>query len=302
MSSLIMMATAFCPAHITGFFKAELDKEDSKQLGSLGAGFSIQKGVKTTVTVRERTKHDISDFAIKVNGFESGDMRVSELVLNRFSVKGKFIDVTHDIDVPVGYGFGCSAAVALSLSIALNDALDCKLTKIQVAQIAHDIEIECRTGLGDVLASYHGGFEIRVKPGAPGVGQVKKINLSEKRDVIIICFNPISTKKFLKEKISSINGLGGKMVKKLIESNDTEEFQDMSVKFAKYVNVVTPKMNQVINLLHKNGIKCGVALFGETVFSLVTKNEKNKVKEILKQFDDGLIITSKIDNSGARLQ
>ena len=297
-----MMATAFCPAHITGFFKAELDKEDSKQLGSLGAGFSIQKGVKTTVTVRDKTKHDISNFTIKVNGFESGDMRVSELVLNRFSVKGKFIDVTHDIDVPVGYGFGCSAAVALSLSIALNDALDCKLTKIQVAQIAHDIEIECRTGLGDVLASYHGGFEIRVKPGAPGVGQVKKINLSEKRDVIIICFNPISTKKFLKEKISSINGLGGKMVKKLIESNDTEEFQDMSVKFAKYVNVVTPKMNQVINLLHKNGIKCGVALFGETVFSLVTKDEKNKVKALLKQFDDGLIITSKIDNSGARLQ
>ena len=297
-----MMATAFCPAHITGFFKAELDKEDSKQLGSLGAGFSIQKGVKTTVTVREKTKHDISDFAIKVNGFESGDMRVSELVLSRFSVKGKFIDVTHDIDVPVGYGFGCSAAVALSLSIALNDALDCKLTKIQVAQIAHNIEIECRTGLGDVLASYHGGFEVRVKPGAPGIGQVKKINSKEKLDVIIICFNPISTKKFLKEKISSINGLGGKMVKKLIESNDTEEFQDMSVKFAKYVNVVTPKMNQVINLLHKNGIKCGVALFGETVFSLVTKNEKNKVKEILKQFDDGLIITSKIDNSGARLQ
>ena len=302
MSSLIMMATAFCPAHITGFFKAELDKEDSKQLGSLGAGFSIQKGVKTTVTVRERTKHDISDFAIKVNGFESGDMRVSELVLSKFSVKGKFIDVTHDIDVPVGYGFGCSAAVALSLSIALNDALDCKLTKIQVAQIAHDIEIECRTGLGDVLASYHGGFEVRVKPGAPGIGQVKKINSKVKRDVIIICFNPISTKKFLKEKISSINGLGGKMVKKLIVSNDTEEFQDMSIKFAKYVNVVTPKMNQVINLLHKNGIKCGVALFGETVFSLVTKNEKNKVKEILKQFDDGLIITSKIDNSGARLQ
>ncbi|MDC0210959.1 GHMP kinase [Candidatus Nitrosopelagicus sp.] len=297
-----MMATAFCPAHITGFFKAELDKEDSKQLGSLGAGFSIQKGVKTTVIVRERTKHDISDFAIKVNGFESGDMRVSELVLNRFSVKGKFIDVTHDIDVPVGYGFGCSAAVALSLSIALNDALNCRLTKIQVAQIAHDIEIECRTGLGDVLASYHGGFEVRVKPGAPGIGQVKKINSKEKRDVIIICFNPISTKKFLKEKISSINGLGGKMVKKLIESNDTEEFQDMSLKFAKYVNVVTPKMNQVINLLHKNGIKCGVALFGETVFSLVTKDERNKVKEILKQFDDGLIITSKIDNSGARLQ
>ena len=302
MSRLIMMATAFCPAHITGFFKAELENEDSKQLGSLGAGFSIKKGVKTIVSIRDKTKHDISNFSIKVNGFESGDMRVSELVLSKFSANGKFIDVTHDIDVPVGYGFGCSAAVALSLSIALNNALNCKLSKIEVAQIAHDVEIECKTGLGDVLASYHGGFEVRVKPGAPGVGQVKKISSNEKRDVIIICFNPISTKKFLKEKISSINGLGGKMVKKLIESNDTEEFQDMSVKFAKYVNVITPKMNKVINLLHKNNIKCGVALFGETVFSLVTANEKNKVKEILKQFDDGLIITSKIDNSGARLQ
>lgn len=299
---MIIMATAFCPAHITGFFKAELDKDDSKQLGSLGAGFSIQKGVKTTVTIRDKTKHDIANFTIKVNGFESGDMRVSELVLSKFSTKGKFIHVTHEIDVPVGYGFGCSAAVALSLSIALNDALGCKLSKIQVAQIAHDVEIECKTGLGDVLASYHGGFEIRVKPGAPGIGEVKKIDSKEKRDVIIICFNPISTKKFLKERISTINGLGGKMVNKLIESNDTEEFQDMSVKFAKYVDVITPKMNEVITLLHKNGIKCGVALFGETIFSLVTKDQKHKVKKILKQFDEGLIITSKIDNSGARLQ
>ena len=296
------MATAFCPAHITGFFKAELDRDDSKQIGSLGAGFSIQKGVKTIVSVRDKTKHDISNFSIKVNGFESGDMRVSELVLSKFSTEEKFIDITHEIDVPVGYGFGCSAAVALSLSIALNDALGCKFSRIQVAQIAHDVEIQCQTGLGDVLASYHGGFEIRVKSGAPGVGEVRKIDFKEKRDVIIICFNPISTKKFLKERISTINGLGGKMVNKLIESNDAGEFQDMSVKFAKYVNVITPKMNKVINLLHENGIKCGVALFGETVFSLVTANEKNKVKEILKQFDDGLIITSKIDNSGARLQ
>jgi len=296
------MATAFCPAHITGFFKAELNNDDSKQLGSLGAGFSIQKGVRSTVTIRERTKHDISNFVIKVNGFESGDMRVSELVLSKFPAEGKFIDVTHEIEVPVGYGFGCSAAVALSLSFALNDALGSQLSKIQVAQIAHDVEIECKTGLGDVLASYHGGFEVRVKPGAPGIGEIKKINSKEKRDVVIICFNPISTKKFLKEKISSINGLGGKMVTKLIENKDVEEFQDMSLKFAKYVDVVTPKMNKVINLLHRNGIKCGIALFGETIFSLVTKNEKEKVKEILKQFNDGLIISSKIDNSGARLQ
>ena len=267
------MATAFCPAHITGFFKAELDKEDSKQLGSLGAGFSIQKGVKTTVTIRNKTKHDISNFTIKVNGFESGDMRVSEAVLSKFSTEEKFVDVIHEIDVPVGYGFGSSAAVALSLSIALNDALECKLSKIKVAQIAHDVEIECKTGLGDVLASYYGGFEIRDKSGAPGIGHVQKITLN-KISIIMICFSPISTSKFIKERLPQINGLGGKMVNKLLESKNYEHFQEMSLEFAKYVDVMTPRMQKVVNELSKNNIKCGIALFGETVFSMIPKEKK----------------------------
>ena len=91
------------------------------------------------------------------------------------------------------------------------------------------------------------------------------------------------------------------MVKKLVESKNCNEFQDMSIKFAKYVRVVTPRMNQVINELHENGIKCGVALFGETVFCLIPTKMENKVFKILKRFEDGIIIKSKIDNSGARL-
>jgi len=297
-----MRAKAFSPAHITGFFKAELDGKEPNQLGSLGAGFSIQKGVKTTVNVRSKTEHDINNYAIRVKGFNTGDIRVSEYVLNEFLLDGKYFDVTHEIDVPVGYGFGCSGAVALSLAIALNDALKYGYTKTKVAQIAHKAEIKCQTGLGDVLASYHGGFEIRIKSGAPGVGEVQKINPKEKLEVVIICFNPISTKKFLKEKISLINGLGGKMVQKLVKSQDMDEFQDMSIKFAQYIHVITPKMNKVIKDLHDNGIKCGIALFGETIFSLVPKDKKQKALEILKKYDDGIVITSRIDNSGARLE
>ena len=243
-----------------------------------------------------------SNYGIRVKGFNTGDIRVSEYVLNEFLVDGKYFDVTHEIDVPVGYGFGCSAAVALSLAIALNDALKCGYAKTKVAQIAHKAEIKCQTGLGDVLASYHGGFEIRTKSGAPGVGEVQRITPKEKLEVMIICFNPISTKKFLKEKISLINGLGGKMVQKLVKSQDMDEFQDMSIKFAQYIHVITPKMNKVIKDLHDNGIKCGIALFGETIFSLVPKDKKQKALEILKKYDDGIVITSRIDNSGARLE
>ena len=90
------------------------------------------------------------------------------------------------------------------------------------------------------------------------------------------------------------------MVQELIKSKDINEFQDKSIKFAKYIKIVTPKMSMVASELRKNGIKCGVALFGETIFSLVPSSEKKKVLQILEKYD-GLVLSSKIDNSGARL-
>ena len=299
-----MRGEAFCPAHVTGFFKAELDnKKNPEQIGSLGAGFSIQEGVTTSVRVRPKTKKDDSNFQITIAGYKPDNTQVSEFVIDEFLElinEEFFVEVHHDISIPVGYGLGCSGAVALSLSVALNQALNTKLTKTQVGQIAHIAEIKCQTGLGDVLGSYHGGFEIRTKEGAPGIGLVQKMD-TDSSNVIMICFSPVSTKQFLNERMSSINGLGGKMVKKLVESKNCNEFQDMSIKFAKYVRVVTPRMNEVIKELHENGIKCGVALFGETVFSLIPSKMENKVFKILKKFEDGIIIKSKIDNSGARL-
>ena len=299
-----MMGVAFCPAHVTGFFKAELDNDSKlEQLGSQGAGFSIQKGVKSTVRVRKKTKYDISNFHLNIIGYQTDNSQVSEFVIEKFlDLAGKdvFVDVDHEITVPVGYGLGCSGAVALSLGLALNQALNTGLSKEQVGLIAHEAEIKCQTGLGDVLASYHGGFEIRTKGGAPGHGTVKKIK-SENYSVVIICFSPISTKRFISERLHLINGLGGKMVTRLEQSKNIIEFQDMSLEFAKYVNVITPKMEKVIKDLNRNGINCGVALFGETVFSLVPKSKEKKIVDILKKYDDGIVITSKIDNAGARI-
>jgi pantoate kinase len=294
-----MRGVAFCPAHITGFFKADLESESLESKGSLGAGFSIQDGVTTTVQVR---KSDKKDFQLKITGYKPDNTIVSEFVIKKFLDfvdENYFVDIHHDISVPVGYGLGCSAAVALSLSLALDQALGTQLSKIEIGQIAHNAEIVCKTGLGDVLAAFHGGFEIRTKSGAPGIGSVEKID-TEYNSVIMICFAPISTPEFLRDKLSSINGLGGKMVHKLLASRDTNEFQDMSLEFAKYIKVVTPKMQQVIDELKENGIKCGVALFGETIFVLSTSKLENKVLNVLKKYD-GIVIKSKIDSFGARL-
>ena len=298
-----MQGEAFCPAHVTGFFKAELeDQIRPEQIGSLGAGFSIKEGVTTRVRIRPKNNSTDSNFQVSVAGYKPDNTLVSEFVIEEFLQivkKELFVEVHHDISIPVGYGLGCSGAVALSLAIAMNQALNTKLSRVQVGQIAHNAEIKCQTGLGDVLGSYHGGFEIRTKAGAPGVGLVQKMD-TDSSNVIMICFSPISTKKFLSEKMSSINGLGGKMVKKLVESKNCNEFQDMSLEFAKYVNVITPKMKKVIKDLQQNKIKCGVALFGETIFTLIPSDREKQVIEILKKYQDGIIIKSKIDNVGAR--
>jgi len=300
-----MEATAFCPAHVTGFFKAHLDdsQDNLENLGSMGAGFSIKQGVTTKVKI-ETKKEQESNFEITSHGYQSDKTDVSEYVLNEFLKLGdfstKFFKIEHNVSIPVGYGLGSSSAVALSLSFALDQALQTKLDRIRIGQIAHNAEVKCKTGLGDVLASYHGGFEIRVKAGAPGIGHVEKIT-TEKISVIMICFSPISTNKFIKERLSQINGLGGKMVNRLLESKNYEHFQDMSLEFAKYVDVMTPRMQKIVDELSENNIKCGIALFGETIFSMIPQKEESKVLEILQKYSDGIIIKSKLDNDGARI-
>lgn len=296
-----MKGIAFSPAHITGFFKAEVDHGLRPELqGSLGAGFSIQAGVTTTVRAEDS---EYPDFKITVSGYQPDNTQVSEFVISEFlkHVKGNYlVSVNHDVKVPVGYGFGCSAAVALSLAYALNQAFDMGFSREQLGQIAHKAEVCCQTGLGDVLASYHGGFEIRIKGGAPGVGEIKKIPIG-RYSAVMICFSPISTKQFLKERLSSINGLGGKMVSKLEKTQNIDEFHDYSIEFARYVDIITPKMQQVIDELRSNGIRCGVALFGETIFTLIPPEQEMLVNDILEKYADGIIIRSKIDDSGARL-
>ncbi|RNJ79499.1 MAG: GHMP kinase [Nitrosopumilus sp. B06] len=296
-----MAATAFCPAHITGFFKAYL-RDSISDTGSMGAGFSIKQGVTTRVRVSPRDGQ--SRYKIIVSGYRPDKTDVSEFVIKEFFKLGEFsdifLDINHEIKVPVGYGLGSSGAVALSLAFALDSALHTCLEKTRIGMIAHNAEVSCKTGLGDVLASFHGGFEVRVSPGAPGVGSVEMIPAGD-TSVIMVCFSPISTNKFIKENLSRINGLGGKMVDKLLESRNYDHFQDMSLEFARYVNVMTPRMQKLVDDLADNGIKCGVALFGETVFSMVRRRDEARVLGILQGHPDGILIRSELDHVGARV-
>jgi len=299
-------AKAFSPCHITGFFQILDEPANSLYAGSRGAGVSLSQGVETTVKVRKAQK---SSLLVRINSFASNSAEVSKHVadafLSRFKRTQNFeIIVEHHTEVPIGAGFGTSGAAALSLALALNDIFGLSMTRVNAAQLAHIAEVECKTGLGTVIAETYGGVEIRVKPGAPGIGKIKHVPVS--KDYVLPCltFGSLSTKKFLTDEKTRkcINEFGGKLVDRLIEEPNITNLMKFSRQFAEHVGLTTEKIRRILNAADNANFICSVPMFGESAFTLI---EQQSLEELLKIFrkygSGGRILVSEIDFKGARV-
>ena len=303
----VSISKAFSPGHLTGFFATDKIAQiiNSNFNGSIGAGFSISKGIKTTVKVY----NDFGkSYKILINGIDYFDAKVSRFVVEYYLKiidKQVFVSVEHESEIPIGYGLGSSGSAALSLSYALNQALKTNLSVIHAAQIAHQADIECKTGLGSVISEFIGGFEIRTSIGGPGIGKILKIPVSSQYYAVIFCIEPISTDNILEKSFSSskdysLNLSGKRMIEKLLSKPDIDTFLELSNVFAKQYGLLDGYCKDPILKLTSVGIKCSVALFGHTLFTVVKKKDLDKVIHILKQFEGKLIICN-VDNIGARL-
>ncbi len=303
----VSIAKAFSPGHITGFFATDktVQMTHPNFNGSLGAGFSISKGIFTTVKVY----NDFSkNYRILVNGVDSFDAKVSKFVIEYYLKmvdKPIFISVDHESEIPIGYGLGSSGSAALSLSYALNHALKTNLSKIHAAQIAHNADFICKTGLGTVISEFTGGFEIRISIGGPGIGKILKIPISSEYFAIILYIQPISTeslleKSFFFDKNNLLNLSGKTMMNELIKNPTIDTFLNLSHDFAKKCGLLDGYCRDPMLSLESIGIKSSVALFGHALFTIVKKEKLHKVIQILNQFDGKLLVCN-IDNLGARV-
>jgi pantoate kinase len=299
-------ASAFSPCHITGFFRICDQEVDPLQVGSLGAGIALSKGIETRVTVEESEEDSI---AVTMNGTPQKravvSERVARLLLARVDqTRNLRVNIDHKAQMPVGAGFGTSGAAALGLSFALSRVLGLEISRIEAAQVAHIAEVECKTGLGTVIAETFGGLELRVKPGAPGIGELKQIPLTE--DVVIACltFGPLSTRELLSDYDTRkrVNEIGGKFVEELAEKPELSNFLGFSRQFADHVGLISKRLRRVLEATDKEGFVCSMTMFGESVFTL-TKREQ--LRDLLGIFDEkgkgGEIIVSDVDFEGARL-
>jgi len=297
------LASAFSPGHLTGFFQICDEPADPLLKGARGAGFSITLGVHTKVTVEPAERNSV---VIIINGEITKEAIVSENVAKKMlSALGRpySVRVEHEVQTPIGAGFGSSGGGALSLALALNEALGLGLSRVEAARVAHVAEIECRTGLGTVLAELTGGFGVLVKPGAPGIGETVKFR---HRDLSAVClpFGPIPTKEALAnpELRRRINEMGGSFVDELRQNGSPERFMQLSRRFAEHVGLITPRLRTVLEKTDAAGFPCTMAMFGEVVFSLVESDQVESLVGVLRAAAPGRkVLVADIDERGARL-
>ncbi|TMA04094.1 MAG: GHMP kinase [Methanobacteriota archaeon] len=289
---MVSEGEAFCPGHVTAFFEVREDPDPRKK-GSRGAGLCLSLGVRTVARVRDDSRASID---VIVNGRrQRADVtrRVAEKILGDRSCEVKILSET---SLPVSQGFGVSAAAAVSTALALDDALGAKIPRDELVAVAHETEVECGTGLGDVVPASIGGMDLRLKPGAPGYAEVRTFPV-EAELLLAVIGAEMPTKTVLRDskKVAAINRIGGALVDEFSENPTLERLFELGVRFAEGTGLADKRVLEVIRASRMFG-RATMAMLGHSV---VATGNRQQLATLYLKF--GTLQRCEVDNRGARV-
>ncbi|MCX8166461.1 MAG: hypothetical protein N3E37_01250 [Candidatus Micrarchaeota archaeon] len=250
------VAIAYSPCHISGLAVLYRDS-------SVGAGFCIEEGMMTKVSIKPTQNKVIAKFFYNNLPLESPatSLRVVKKYAQEYG-KPFELTVNHYCSLPIGYGLGISGAAAISLSYALNYALNMNLSEKDVVRIAHNAEVEAKTGLSTVIGLSLGGLVIRPKHKFRDI-QRKSVNDT----IYILPVAPISTKQIISTDMwkSKVNMYGRKAMRIFL----SEKSIDSLIQASRYMAIETglAELNSFFYKYITSNKDCGMAMFGFTLFS-----------------------------------
>jgi len=259
---MVSRAEAFCPGHITAFFEICPDP-DPRRRGSRGAGLCTSLGVKTEVKVRDAARQHIRIF---LDGEEEKAETTLRAVKKLIGDRRLEVYVLSEVQLPVSQGFGMSGAGALSTALALNEAAKLGLSRDEVVGIAHEAEVESLTGLGDVYPQSLGGMDLRIEPGGPPHGVVKRFDVAV--PLLLCVIGPqMLTKSVLHdpEKAKAISAEGHRCVEEFKKSPTLENLFALGREFAVKTGLAGSKMIEAIYSCAPYG-KASMSMLGNSVF------------------------------------
>ncbi|KAA0009856.1 MAG: GHMP kinase [Thermoplasmata archaeon] len=273
-----MKTIAFAPSHITGFFEI-CYHDDYKKAGSRGAGINISLG-------------SYAEVGKKGNSiFLEGNIGKGEVTLKALQNLGLAgINVKIKNELPLSQGFGVSASSTLATLLAVCHMFN--LPEKKAVEASHLAEVEMKTGLGDVVASYIGGIEIRKEPGIEG--KIEKIECRKKL-IVAIVGKKIETKNILKNEkmVERINDTGKVCLKEFLKDKSLENFFDLSLKFSFETGIADKNMQRILNEANKVG-KATMCMLGNAIIAIYSK----EMKKFLSSYQHYECF---IDNEGARI-
>ncbi len=268
------MVTAFAPGNISCIFVIK-NHENPRIAGSLGVGFTVDKGVYVTINKKSLSKNSIIYFNNKKIKFPTVDSVISKL--NKENIP---LEIKIKSELPIGSGFGVSGASALATAYVLNKLFGLKKSKKELAIAAHTAEVENGTGLGDVVNQFYGGFLLKKVPSS----RFKVIRLPIKNKVVYYkVFGELDTKKVISNKKikNMINKAGFFAISRIksLKKPSLKEIIKISKEFAVQSELLSNKI--IINIIKKINKKNGSAsmiMLGNSVFSDVPFEGCKKVK------------------------
>ncbi|HID61071.1 MAG TPA: kinase [Hadesarchaea archaeon] len=294
-------ATAFVPAHISGFFQPCYLKTPERT-GSRNGGLCLDLGVFTKVRVKpaDRTKVKIS-----IDGKRAPEAKTTmSAVRQLLSVaSGSFeIEVDHYCQVPVGAGYGASGAGALGAVLALSKALKLRASLKKLVGMAHVAEVTCGTGLGDVGAQILGGLVTGLQPGAPPYGRWRRIPVSQDFRVICATLSPLFTKKFLHDSgfRRRASKLGGLALENVVKRPTIEGFMLASREFAEGLGLLDGKLRTLIQTAEEAGaVGASQIMIGRAIFAFVSTNKLEAVRHAFSEIlEPSSIFVTNINRKG----
>ncbi len=289
---MVSQGEAFCPGHVTAFFEVVEDKDPRKK-GSRGAGLSLSLGVRSVARVREAPRPSLEVF---MNG-KRAKAEVTERAASKVLKDGSYeVKILTDTPLPVSQGFGVSAGAALSTALAIDDALGRGLKRDELVAMAHEAEVECGTGLGDVVPASLGGMDLRLQPGAPGHAEVKKFPVH--RDLLLAVVGPdILTKTVIRDpaKVAAINRAGGSCVREFAADPTFERLFDLGNRFAEETGLASKTIREVVQASRMFG-RATMAMLGNSIFA---EGGREELATLYLKF--GTLMRCEVDNEGARV-
>lgn len=205
------------PLHVSGIWIPHIE-EDPLLTGSTGAGLNLE----------------LKCIAIS----NPGDCRITLMNNEEFredslSLCSEFnTNVYTKVRCPFRLGAGFAVSSALVIAHSISSSLLSGAGWLRGLQKAHLIEVTRGRGLGDVIAQYVGGFEIRARPGAPGVGIAYRVIHRESPALIVADLGSIEYTGHMVSRIPREHYERGlRMLREVMEKEDLQTFFEKARQF-----------------------------------------------------------------------